>query len=160
MATTATKIQSIQTALNQGNITNIADLFRILQLGFMLQAIKVTFSGLTSSATQVITNAAAASKATVARGIVLDQYQPTLPPIGEIVSCRVTAGSAYAGNYIPCDSGGTAINSSATYPGTVLVSDDGTTLTFSAAVTGFVLVYFPASTQGDLSTIAFPWTTP
>lgn len=160
MASTATKTQSLQVALNQGNITNIADLFKVLQLGFMLQAIKVTFASLTSNATQDITSAASAAKITAIRGLVLDQYQTTLPPIGELISCRVTAGTAYAGDYTPTDSGGTAVNSSATYAGRVVVSDDGKTLTFSAAVTGFVLVYVPASTAGDLSAITYPWAAP
>jgi hypothetical protein len=52
----------------------------------------------------------------------------------------VTVGSA-TGPYVVTDAGGTAVATTATYPGTALLSDDGTTLTFPSAVTGFVLEY-------------------
>ena len=131
-----------QNVLNGSEPGDIPTVLSKMLLGNMLQSVKVVFTGLTSSATQNIATAAAAAAATVT-GITLPT-NGTLPKIRTIRSCRVTAGTATGDRY-PTDSGGTPVAPSAGLPGIVAVSDDGTTLTFEAAVTAFVLTYEPQS---------------
>ena len=159
---TFTKEYSIQDVLNQGNENEIADALRMIKAGYMMSPIKVTFVGLTSSATQNITTAAALAAATINSGFATDpDIQPTLPPIGEVASLRVTAGAAQPGPRVITDSGGTPAASATGLggaPGGVAtLSDDGKTLTFEAAVTGFVLIYWPSPAK-ELTTIFAPMT--
>lgn len=135
--TTAQKNETLQSTLNQANPNQLADAIRKLQLGNVLAPVKVTFTGLASAAAQDITTAAAKAAATIV-GLDLAVGQ-NLPAILSTGTIRVTAGAAAAGARFATDAGGTASTTVA------LLSDDGTTLTFEAAVTGFVLEYTPRS---------------
>jgi hypothetical protein len=134
---TTTKIETLQRALNDANPNEVADCLKRMKLGNMLAPVKATFVGLTSSATQDITTAAAKAAATIT-GMSLDSGE-NLPAANDIRTLRVTAGAAAAGPRQMTDAGGTA---SATV---AKISDDGKTLTFEAAVTAFVLTYEPRS---------------
>lgn len=147
--TTATKTYTVRHILNLGNANDVADCAAKVKLGNALSKIKATFVGLTSSATQNITTAAAKAAATLS-GITLDTGE-LLPAIGQVVTLRVTAGAAAAASRDVTDAGGTASASLA------LLSDDGTTLTFEAAVTAFVLTYYPVAENINSS---FPLTAP
>lgn len=138
---TTTKTQTYQRVLNQANLNQIADALRAMKIGWQLSPVKVIFSGLSSSATQDITTAAAKVAATTAGGSItgldLDDGE-NLPPIGIVRTLRPTTGSAGAlGRYVG-DAGITPTTTVAS------LSDDGSTLVFEAAVTGFVLEYYPA----------------
>lgn len=144
---TTTKIETLQRALNDANPNEVADCLKRMKLGNILAPVKVTFTGLTSSATQDITTAAAKAAGTIT-GVSLDTGE-NLPAVNGIHSLRVTAGAAAAGPRQVTDTGGTA---SATV---AKISDDGKTITFEAAVTAFVITYLPRSFT-DLSTSFAP----
>lgn len=157
---TATKEYSIQDVLNQGNENQMADAFRQAKVGYQMSPIKVTFVGLASAAAQDITTAAALAAATINSGFATDpDVQPTLPPIGEVAALRVTAGAAVAGPRVMLDSGAvpaaSATGLGGAPGGTAKLSDDGRTITFEAAVTAFVLIYWPAPAKA-LTTIFAP----
>ena len=135
--TTNTKQDSNQLALDQANPNFLPDVLRGVKLGHFFSNVKAVFTGLASSATQDITTAAAKAAATIS-GITLDTGE-NLPAIGVVKTLRD------AHSNIVVDAGGAAVASTATYPGTVLLSDDGKTLTFAAAVTAFTLEYQPRS---------------
>ena len=128
---------TVQLALDQANPNYLADVLRGVKLGHFFSNIKAVFTGLGSAAAQNITTAAATAAATVT-GITLATGEG-LPPIGVVKTLRD------AHSNIVVDAGGTAVASTSTYPGTVLLSDDGTTLTFAAAVTAFTIEYQPRS---------------
>lgn len=134
---TTDKDQTLQRELSKANPNTLPDALRAVDLGMKLSVIKATFASLTSAAAQDITTAAAKAAATV-EGIDLDEGQ-NLPPIGKVITCRVTAGAAAAGHRNITDEDGTPSSSLAT------LSDDGKTLTFETTVTGFVLTYEPRS---------------
>ena len=131
---TTTKTSTIQQALSQANPNTIADALKLVDLGKMFPVIKVTVAGLTAAASVDLTSAAVKAAATIVgiNALVDGEY---LPAIGSLLSLRVTAGAAAAGERMISDVGGTASATLAT------LSDDGTTLLFEANVTGFVLVY-------------------
>lgn len=131
--TTTTRTETLQRVLDQGNPNTMGDVARLQKAGHMACVIKATVTGATSTTIQVITDLVGVANVTVA-GIDLDDGEP-LPAIQLVSSCRVTAGSASATLRQVADSGASATTSN------VLLSDDGTTLTFEAAVTGFILVY-------------------
>jgi PPE-repeat protein len=132
MPSTVTKTRTITDVGNSGDLNQLADVAQKVGLGNVLGIKKVTFAALASAAAQDITTIAAG----VAAGLT---GQATLPPIGSPVAVRVTAGAAAAGLRQVGDIG-------ATLSATVCrLSDDGKTLTFEAAVTGFVLLYVPGS---------------
>jgi len=136
-AQTTTRTETIQAALNQANLNELPECLKRVKLGNVLAPVKATFTGLTSSATQDITTAAAKAAAVIT-GMTLDSGE-NLPAVNGIHSLRVTAGAAAAGPRQVTDTGGTA---SATV---AKISDDGKTITFEAAVTAFVLTYMPRS---------------
>lgn len=144
---TATSTTTLQKLLSDANPNLIADMLRKANLGLMFSRIKAAFTGLTSSATQNITTAAAKSAATIS-GVTLDTGV-NLPPIFHPIAVRVTAGTAAAGVRLVGDSGATP---SATV---CALSDDGTTLTFEAAVTGFVVIYAPLPAVSTQSSVVF-----
>lgn len=146
---TATKNTTIQDVLNQGNLNEVADALRLIKAGNALSPVKVIFSGLGSSASVDITTAASKAAATIVSGIALDpDVQPNLPAIGIVKALRPTTGSAGAlARYIG-DAGAAASTTVA------LLSDDGKTLTFEAAVTGFYLEYYPAPAVAMTNTFA------
>lgn len=137
------KVDTIQEVLERSNPNDLADALHKLDFGKMNAVVKATFTGLTSAAAQNITTAAAKAAAVIT-GITLEAGE-NLPPIGELVSLRVTAGTLAAGDSILTDAGGTAKAIGATNNHVTILSDDGKTLTFQAAVTAFVLVYVPRS---------------
>lgn len=139
--TTVTKNVDLRDALNSGMPDSIAKAEQAVKRGNMTSLIKVTFAALASAAAQDITTAAAKAAGTIS-GITL-QTGELLPAIGQVLSLRVTAGAAAAGPRVVVDTGGTAGAPGANGPGIARISDDGKTLTFEAAVTGFVLQYYP-----------------
>lgn len=148
MAGTKTLTELAYDILNEANPNRIFNVLRILKLGNMLTPRKVTFAALAAAAAHNITDAAHFAAAVVAP--VYPTTGPsarvTLPPILAIITLRVTAGAAAAATRTPSDAGGTPTAAVAT------LSDDGTTLTFEANVTGFVIEYIPRS-EIDLTTI-------
>lgn len=147
MTTTAT--ESTQKKLEKSDLNNLAEALKKVG-GKRHSVIKVTFASLTSAATVDITTAASKAAATIA-GIDTLRTGENLPAIKSILSLRVTAGTATAGHRNVTDKDGTASTSLA------LISDDGKSLTFEAAVTGFVIQYSPRA-ENDL-TAAFAPTT-
>lgn len=131
---TTTKDSTVQQALTAANLNTLADALKLVDLGKMLPVIKVTVTGLAATATVDLTSAAVKAAATIAgiNALVDGEY---LPAAGSILSLRVVAGAAAAGERMISDVGGTPSATVAT------LSDDGTTLVFEANVTGFVLVY-------------------
>lgn len=143
---TTTRTTTVREVLSSGNANKIPDAMQKIKVGNQLSKIKVTFAALTSAAAQDITTAAAKAAATIL-GISL-QTGELLPAIGSVVTLRVTAGTLAAGPALVTDAGGTATAIGALSNHVVLLSDDGKTLTFQAAVTGFVLEYYPAPAGG------------
>ncbi len=143
---TTTKNITVADILNQGNLNEIADALRLIKAGKVLSPVKVVFSGLGSAAGHDITTAASKAGATVT-GLDLATGE-NLPPIGHVKTCRPTIGSAGALARYVGDAGAAASTT------VVLVSDDGKTVTFEAAVTGFVLEYYPAPDVSMTSTFA------
>lgn len=139
--TTATRNETLEAALNTATPGRLADALAKVALGTMLAPRKVTFAGLTADAAQNITTAANYALATVSPA--MPGGTLVLPAILSVISCRVTAGAAAAGPRAVTDSGGAAGAPGANGPGIALLSDDGKTLTFEGAVTGFVLEYVP-----------------
>lgn len=140
---TTSKTETIQEILTLANPNQLADALRKVDLGNKLATVKAAFVALASAAAQDITTAAAKAAATVT-GITLDSGE-NLPALGAYVTLRVTAGAAAAGPRKLVDAGGTADANNA------LISDDGKTITFEAAVTAFVLTYQPREAV-DLTT--------
>lgn len=136
----------IRRALNTGSPAAQTSALQKIQAGTQLSKVKVTFAALTSASAQDITSDEAKAAATI-EGISLRDDE-NLPPIGQVVTLRVTTGTLAAGPAVVTDEGGTptAIGALAVHVATL--SDDGTTLTFQAAVTGFVLTYYPAPAVG------------
>lgn len=132
---TTTQQNTVRRELNAGNANTVADILKRIKAGDMFAVLKVTFAGLTSAAAQDITTAASRAAATIVGGDF--NSDELLPAIGGVTTLRVTAGAAAAGHRAVTDAGGTASTSLA------LLSDDGKSLTFEAAVTGFVLTYRP-----------------
>lgn len=133
---TTTRDETLQTILNKADPTQISDAFRVVRIGDKLANVQVTVAALASATAVDITTPAVKAAITALTGLTLGD-DVNLPAIGVPVSVRVTAGAAAAGPRQITDAGGTA---SATV---ALLSDDGTTLTFEAGVTGFVLLYQP-----------------
>lgn len=147
---TTNRLSTIERVLNKADPDVVADVFRKMKLGQMLTPRKITFSGLASSATQDITTAAALAAATCVPALPAEVTK--LPPILSVISLRVTAGTLAAGPALVTDSGGTATAIGALSNHVVLLSDDGKSLVFQAAVTGFVLEYIPRAASGDDNT--------
>lgn len=141
--TTTSHPATLATVLDAANPENIASALQQVKLGTMLNPLKVVVSGATSLAAQPINGANILANATVyldgsASGVAANTVFPGgLPPIASVKTLRD------AHSNIVVDSGGAAVASTSTYPGTVLLSDDGTTLTFAAAVTAFTIEYTP-----------------
>jgi len=152
MATTTTLKDTLQNELDKGQLGTLADVLRLMGYGSMQSMLKVTVASLTAADSIDITTAAVKAAATINVGA-LRRGQVNLPPIGRLRfgTVRVTAAaSGSTGVWIVTDSGGTAVTvgtGTGVPPiGICKLSDDGKTLTFptSAAVTGFVIEYFPA----------------
>lgn len=156
MATT-TVAETIQETLEKADPNTIPDAFRKMKFARMATVIKVTVAALGATATPNITSAAVKAAATIA-GVVLASGE-NLPPIGQVLSLRIsasgTAGSL--GTYAVSDAGGTAIvppGGASAAVGVALLNDAGTVITFPNTVTGFVIQYVPRSNV-DISTTKF-----
>lgn len=146
MGTTTSKVSTFQRLLAKMDLNILADLLRKLKWGRTVAPIKIVVTGMTGIAAPDVTGALVKAAAVVT-GYELESGE-NLPPIGKIVSLRVTASgtAASVGTYIPSDQGGTA-----TLPtgganagvGIAVLSDAGTTITFPNTITAFTLVYYP-----------------
>jgi hypothetical protein len=169
VSTTKTYQRTLQDALNDANINELADILRNMKLGDMLSPVKVTVTGMTGAASYDITNPTTFAGATVtiaglpnsgdAESPIFPSALVELPPILSVRTLRVTAATtaASAGTYVVSDAGGATVSPAThTIVGVALLSDDGKTLTFpSADVTAFILEYTPRSAL-DLQTAPFP----
>lgn len=157
--TTTTIEATVQSALNNSDLTDTADLLAKIKAGFAMSTIKVTVVGAASLAAQDITSLDTITNATVV-GIspaLVATDGDRLPAIGNVVSLRVTAGTADAGDRIISDAGGTPAAKAALAAGVATLSDNGTTLTFEAAVTAYVITYQP---RAEGITDSFPVAAP
>jgi len=156
--TTTTKTQTVQDILKLANPNLVADVLRMLGLGFLFAPIKVVVTAITASATFDITTAAFGADAAVTiTGVDALGAGEGLPALGALRTLRVTASATAAslGTYILSDAGGTALippGGADLAVGIALISDDGKTITFPNTVTGFVLGYQarPAVAMTDL----------
>jgi hypothetical protein len=149
MTTTVTP-STVRDAINKGNLNTLPDAFKAGKLGDTFSKIKAVVTGLSATASPDITSAAVKAAAVIT-GISLATGE-NLPPIGQVVSLRVTAGSAGAGPRTMTDNDGTATGPdayAAGLPGVAKLADDGKTFTLETTCTGFVLVYYPAPTNMD-----------
>jgi flavorubredoxin len=146
--TTVSKNVDVRHELNAINLNIANELLAKAKAGNQLSIVKAVVTGLVATATPDITSAAVKAAA-VLSGISLDTGEG-LPPIGDILTLRVTSGMATAGARVVTDAGGAAGAPGANGPGVALISDDGKTLTFEATVTGFTISYRPRGI--DLST--------
>lgn len=159
---TVTFPDTLQNELNDGNLTTIANIIKLMQLGTMLSPIKVTVTGLTATAAPVITTAAFYAAATVT-GVPAANEEPAeavLPAILAVRTLRVTASgtAASVGTYIVGDAGATPTlptGGASAGVGIAALSDDGTTITFPNTITAFVLEYVARSAV-DLQTAFAP----
>ncbi len=164
MAVTKTGVRTLAQALNSGNAGEIEQALGQVDLGMMLAPLKVTVAGAASAAAQNITtlsNAVAtvnqgAPSANPDVGVVVPGPTGGLPPILSIVALRITAGTAVANVCVPGDAGATPSNPVAPGPSVVSLSDDGTTITFGAAVTGFVIEYIPRPSNNPATAVFAP----
>lgn len=141
--TTTVLETTFQSQLNKSDANDTADLLAGIKAGNALSVVKATFTGLTSLAAQVITN-----DDHKANGVVIGLSPAlaageNLPAIGQVLSLRITAGTAGAGPSIVTDAGGTPTAIAALAASVATISDDGATLTFDAAVTAYVISYNP-----------------
>lgn len=131
--------------LDNANLGKLDATLQTVKLGQALSQVKVVATGLTGDASFDITSAAVKAASNIT-GIYLPDGT-NLPPIGDVVSLRVTAAGTgtTVGAYAITDAGGTALPpTTSTVVGLALLSDDGKLLMFpSADVTAFVLTYRP-----------------
>lgn len=154
---TTTADFTLQDLLDQANLNTLGDALHKVKLGHMFSRVKATVAALTATATPDVTTAAVKAAATIS-GITLATGE-NLPPIGQLISLRVTAsGTAGSlGTYILTDSGGTAIvppGGASAAVGIAKISDDGKTITFPNTVTAFVLEYYPAPYTATTASVA------
>jgi hypothetical protein len=142
--TTTTKNKTLREALNQAQLNELTNLLAGVKLGDICSPIKVVMTGGALTAYD-ITTAAFKALSTIT-GITL-QTGENLPPIGHLLTLRVTAATTggTVGSYMLTDASGTALTAgTSSVVGLAKISDDGKTLTFvSADVTAFVLEYLP-----------------
>jgi hypothetical protein len=153
--TPSTKVftQTIQQVLDQASPNLVADALAQVDLGTMLDPVKVTFALTTPTATLNITTVPAA-QITVNAGLKGKTLTAAggLPPIHTVRTLRNGAGGTLAaGPAIVTDDGGTATAIGTGSVHVVLLSLDGTTLTFQAAVANVVLEYIPRANVADFS---------
>lgn len=130
-------VPTLQSELNNARPDQLADVLRMIGLGNILTPLKRVFTGLTSSATQNLTQIDAT-------GEVVGISNPNRLAALSVVALRTVTGGT-TGPRIVTDAGGTAGAPGANGPGIALLSDDGTTLTFEAAITAFTIEYIPRS---------------
>jgi hypothetical protein len=132
---TTTVVPTLQQQLNNALPDELPDILRLMQFGNMVTPLKRVFTGLTSSATQVLTQIDAT-------GETVGASNPNRLAALAVTALRTVTGGT-PGARIVTDAGGTAGAPGANGPGIALISDDGTTLTFEAAVTAFTIEYIP-----------------
>lgn len=147
---TITQATTVQSTLSQANPQNFPDACRVGKLGRALSPVKVTFVGLASATSFDITTIASKAAATVVGISPALASGELLAAAGSIETLRVTAGTATGVRAIT-DVGGTATATLAT------ISDDGKTIVFEAAVTAFVMTYFP---RVENLLVAYPFAAP
>lgn len=124
--TTTTKVSTIKDVANSGNLNELADVAQKVQLGTMMAVQKAVLTSLTSNVAHNVTD--------VAHG--------SLPAIGSALALNVTGGSK-PGYYVLAPSTATPFDAASGVVGVAKLSDDGTTVTFATAATGFDIVYLP-----------------
>lgn len=156
MASTTIIPETLAQALYQADPNRIADALRKYGIGVTLSPQKFTWLGSTGATAVNITTAAFAALAVPGPNTpTFPQGVTTLPAIMNMSTLRVTTGpSGSVGNYGLSDSGGapalvgiSGASGAQTLgiPGIATISDDGTTITFPAQVSGFVIEYVPRS---------------
>lgn len=136
---------TVKSGLEQVNPNNAADALRKLHLGLREEGVKVTVASSAQSPAGR-TGTIESPKVTVALAVATFD-----PPIAAIKSLRVTTGAAAGGRLI-LDAAGTPTTTAAT------ISDDGSTLTFEATITGFVISYIPRLSTAELAAKFYPLT--
>ena len=157
MSTTTVLVETLAKALGESDPNRLADALRTYGIGLHLSPQKYTWLGPSGGSTAVnITTAAFLAGASAgAKTPALPQGLSGLPAALDVCTLRVTTGpSGAVGPYGVTDAGGTpqALSlggpsgaQTLTVPGLATLSDDGTTLTFPVAVSGFVIEYIPRS---------------
>lgn len=159
MATTQTIVETLAKALNESDPNRLPDALRAYGIGQHLSPQKWTWLGPSGGATAVnIASAAFAAGASAGpQTPPLPQGATGLPPALDVCTLRVTTGpSGAVGVYGVTDAGGTpqllqVAGGILAVPGLATLSDDGTTLLFPAAISGFVIEYIPRGNQNVLS---------
>lgn len=169
MASTTVLQETLAKALTEADPNRLADALREYGVGMHLSpqkwtwlgstgATAVTFAGTTSGATSAVNFLANASPGPQTPALPLGQLM--LPPALAIGTLRVTTGpSGSVGTYEMTDVGGTAqllqsagpSGAQVLTPGVARISDDGSTITFPAQVSGFVIEYIPRSAVDVMS---------
>lgn len=129
---TVTAVQTLRGSVDQANPSNLADRFRDMQLGTMMDPITRTI--------------------TITPGTAVNLVTAGQPPFRVVHSIRVTVGT----NTLPVvafeDAAGAAALVGATAQ-TVTLSDNGDVIGFSANVTTIVVRYSPRSAADMASTV-------
>lgn len=153
---------TLQRALDAGDLNVLADLMRKIRLGTMLSPIKLVATGLTAAASFDITAVAFRAFCTLT-GVEIPTGEG-LPAILAVKTLRITASgtAGSVGPYVVGDAGVTpAIPPTATaYAGAAVglakLSDDGKTITFPNTVTAFTLEYIARAYTDLDDTFASP----
>lgn len=145
---TTTQTFSIRQALDEANPSLLSQALVQVRLGKLLTKIKATIAALTATAAPVL-NTIPASKITINAGPDDVVNSGILPPLGQLLTLRVTA-SGTAGSlgvYAIGDSGATPAipaGGAGVTTGVAALGDDQVTLTFPNTITGFVIEYYAA----------------
>lgn len=132
----STDPQSILAVLQAANPNTLPDMLRKQRVDRMFQPITATCT-IASGTSIDITTLRAGTEAVVSSNSPIEAGE-LLPPVRYVRSLRVATGTA-TGTRMITDASGTASTTVAK------LSEDGKTLTFEAAITVFVLVYYGAS---------------
>lgn len=152
---TTTKTNTVQEELESGNLNTLADALKKAGIARQLQIIKVVVTGLGADANPDITGALVKAAAEIT-GVTLETGE-MLPPVGDVVSCRVTASATGAslGDYHMTDAGGTPLlppGGAGVAVGVAALDNDGKTITFPNTITAFVLQYRPRAVNAPSTT--------
>ncbi len=149
MSVTTSERQTLAVVLDRANPNQVSDALALVKLATMLNPVKITLTGITADASVDITAFLKGdSTLTIDSGLAGLATGEALPPILMVKTCRVTtSGTAgTVGSYVMTDAGGTGVTAATSaVAGLALLSDDGTTITFTTTITGMVLEYIPRS---------------
>jgi len=140
---TTTQTSTAQSILNKSDLNLTADALAKVNAGYALSVVKAVVTGATSLAAQDITSDDTKANAVVTGIAPALADGENLPAIGQVVTLRIVAGTANTGPAIVTDAGGTPTGIAALAAAVATLSDDGTTLTFDAAVTAYTITYIP-----------------